>query len=136
MKRQQSFIAAVTHEVLSAGTLTRPDRLLGFADALSRSLQASPHLAGAGALVDLARQLSGTDPAHIRFVTMPNFLYPEGTAGYPHVGLSPEYRQLVRRVTRDRPLGTFLRDSVSAGGPKKHAGHAAQDAAAADGICA
>ena len=136
MKRQQSFIAAVTHKVLSADTLTRPDRLLSFADALTGSLQASPDLASAGALVDLARELEGADLTHIRFVTMPNFLYAEGTAGYPHVGLSPSYRSLVRRVHEDQPLGTFVRDSVSADGPKEHPSKDQEDAAAAAGICA
>lgn len=136
MKRQQSFIAAMTNKVLSAGTLTRPDRLLGFADALTSSLQASPDLAGAGALVDLAGQLKDADLTHIRFVTMPNFLYAEGTTGYPHVGLSPSYRTLVRRVHEDQPLGTFVRDSVTADGPKRHPSQAQQDAAAAAGICA
>lgn len=136
MKRQQSFVAAVTHKVLSAGTLTRPDRLLGFANALTGSLQASPDLASAGALVDLARELQGADLPHIRFVTMPNFLYPEGTAGYPHVGLSPSYSKLIQRVHDDQPLGTFLRDSVSAGGPRKHPSRTEQHTAAADGICA
>lgn len=136
MKRQQSFIAAVTNKVLSAGTLTRPDRLLGFADALTGSLQASPDLAGAGALVDLARELQHVDLAHIRFVTMPNFLYAEGTPGYPHVGLSPSYESLVRRVHEDRPLGAFAHDSVSADGPEKHPSRDQRDAAAAAGICA
>ncbi|MCW2768066.1 MAG: Cell envelope-related transcriptional attenuator [Nocardioides sp.] len=136
MKRQQSFIAAMTNKVLSAGTLTRPDRLLSFASALTGSLQASPDLASAAALVDLALELKHVDLAHIRFVTMPNFLYPEGTAGYPHVGLSPSYKKLLRLVHDDQPLGTFVRDSVSAGGPKQHPSQAEQDAAAADGICA
>jgi LCP family protein required for cell wall assembly len=136
MKRQQSFIAAMTSKVLSSSTLTRPDRLLGFANALTSSLQASPDLASAGALVDLADQLKDVDLTHIRFVTMPNFLYAEGTAGYPHVGLSPSYRALVRRVHDDQPLGAFVRDSVTAGGPKKHPSQAQQDAAASAGVCA
>ncbi|GAA2147489.1 LCP family protein [Nocardioides koreensis] len=136
MKRQQSFIAALTHKVLSAHTLTRPDRLLGFADALTGSLQASPDLAGAGALVDLAQQLRDVDLAHIRFVTMPNFLYAEGTPGYPHVGLSPSYRSLVRRVHEDQPLGSFVRGSVSAKGRDQHPSRDQVDAAAAAGICA
>nr|WP_246378019.1 LCP family protein [Nocardioides ginsengisegetis] len=136
MKRQQAFIAAMVGKVFSAGTLTRPDRLLGFADALTGSLQASPDLAGAGALVDLARQLKDADVAHIRFVTMPNFLFAPGTAGYPHVGLLPAYERLVQRVHEDLPIGKFGLGSVTAGGPRAHPGRAARDAAAAAGICA
>ena len=136
MKRQQSFIAAMTHKVFSADTLTRPDRLLGFANALTSSLQASPDLASANALVDLAGQLKDADLSHLRFVTMPNFLYAPGTAGYPHVGLEPSYKKLVQRVHNDLPLGSFARDSLSANGPKKHPSQEQTDAAAAAGICA
>lgn len=136
MKRQQSFIATMIKKVFSAGTLTRPDRLLSFANALTGSLQASPDLASAGALVDLARELKDADLSHIRFVTMPNFLYAEGTAGYPHVGLLPSYKKLIRQVANDEPLGSFLRNSLSAGGPKKNPSDAEKAEAAAAGICA
>ncbi|MGZ4487615.1 MAG: LCP family protein [Nocardioides sp.] len=136
MKRQQSFIASMVHEVLSARTLTRPDRLLGFADALTGSLRASPDLASATALVGLVRELKDVDLSRIRFVTMPSFLYAEGTAGYPHVGLDPAYRQLVRRVHDDLPLGPFARGSLSAGGPRRHPSQEQRDEAAAAGICA
>ena len=135
MKRQQAFIASMIHKVVSAGTLTRPDRLLGFANALTSSLKASPDLASAGKLVQLASSLRDVDLAHIKFVTMPNFLYPQGTAGYPHVGLSPSYRQLIRRVVHDEPLG-HASGVVTATGPKKHASEAQKQAAAAAGICA
>lgn len=135
MKRQQSFIAAMVAKVLSAHTLARPDRLIGFADALTGSLQTSPDLAGTGALVDLAGQLKDADVAHIRFVTMPSFLYPPGTAGYPHVGLLPAYRQLVRRLHDDMPPGRLGRGSVSAGGPARHPSRAQQDDAASAGTC-
>jgi LCP family protein required for cell wall assembly len=136
MKRQQTFIAAMVKQVLSADTLTRPDRLLRFASALTGSLQASPHLASAHALVDLALQLKDADPEHIKFVTMPNFLYPEGTEGYPHVGLDKSYKKLVALINDDEPLGRFAHDSVSATGPRKHPNQAERDAAAAAGICA
>ena len=136
MKRQQSFIAAMTHKVFSSDNLTRPDRLLRFANALTSSLQASPGLASPGALVDLVSELKDVDLTHIRFVTMPSFLYAEGTAGYPHVGLSPSYTQLVQRVHDDLPLGSFVRDSLSANGPKQHTSQTQKDAAAAAGICA
>lgn len=136
MKRQQSFIAAMIKKVVSANTLTRPDRLLRFANAFTSSIEASPDLASAGALVDLARELKDTDLTHIRFVTMPNFLYAEGTAGYPHVGLLPRYKKLIAIVDKDEPLGSFTRESLSANGPSKHPTQAQKDAAAAAGICA
>jgi LCP family protein required for cell wall assembly len=136
MKRQQAFVATMINQVFSTETLTRPDRLVRFADALTGSLRASPDLAGAGAMLDLARELQDTDLAHIRFVTMPTFLYAEGTAGYPHVGLSPAHRQLVQRVHDDEDLGAFTPDSLSADGPRQRPTQAQRDAAAAAGICA
>jgi len=135
MKRQQAFIAALVNQVISADTLTRPDRLLGFANALTSSLQASPDLASAGALVKLASSLRDADLAHIRFVTMPSFLYAPGTAGYPHVGLGPEHHELIDRVVHDEPLGMGA-GVISAKGPKKHPSDAVKAAAAAAGICA
>lgn len=136
IKRQQSFIAAMVDQVLSVHTLARPDRLLGFANALTSSLQTSPDLASAGALVALATQLQGADPSHIRFVTMPTHLFAPGTEGYPHVGLDPAYAKLVQNIADDAPLGAFERGSLSADGPRKHAGPSRKDAAAAAGICA
>ena len=135
MKRQQAFIAALVNQVISADTLTRPDRLLGFANALTSSLQASPDLASAGALVKLASSLRDADLEHIKFVTMPNFLYAPGTTGYPHVGLEPEYQKLIDRVVHDGPLGKGA-GVISAKGPKKHPSDATKDVAAAAGICA
>lgn len=135
MKRQQAFIAAMINKVISADTLTRPDKLLGFAGALTSSLQASPDLASAGALVKLAGELKDVDLTHIKFVTMPNFLYPEGTPGYPHVGLLPAHKRLVTQVVDDDPLGKFG-GVLTANGPKKKPTEAEKEEAAAAGICA
>ena len=134
MKRQQAFIAAMVNKVVSADTLSRPDKLYRFASALTNSLQASPDLASAGALVDLAGELKNVDLTHIKFVTMPNFLYAEGTAGYPHVGLLPIHRRLVNQVVNDEPLGRFG-GVLTANGPKKNPTEAQKAEAAAAGIC-
>ena len=86
--------------------------------------------------MDLARELEGADLEHIRFVTMPNFLFAEGTSGYPHVGLSPSYRELIAAAcTTTSPWGrsaaTPCRD-----GAKEHPSRVQEDAAAAAGLCA
>jgi hypothetical protein len=125
----------MTNKLISAGTLARPDKLLRFAGALTSSLQASPDLASAGALVKLAGELKDADLSHIKFVTMPNFLYPEGTEGYPHVGLLPVHKRLVTQIVNDEPLGKFG-GVLSADGPKKNPTEAEKEAAAAAGICA
>lgn len=136
MKRQQNFISAVINKVVSAGTLTRPDRLYKFANALTKSIVTNPEIASTSALVNLAEQLKGANLTHIKFVSMPNYLIPQGQTGYPHVGLDPSYKKLMLRVREDEPLGPFANGSLSAGGPKKNPTQAQRDAAAAAGICA
>jgi LCP family protein required for cell wall assembly len=42
IKRQQAFIAAMANKVISAGTLARVDRLVGFLNAATESLQVDP----------------------------------------------------------------------------------------------
>ncbi|MEX0426501.1 LCP family protein [Nocardioides sp. DS6] len=135
-KRQQTFIAAMVKKVVSAGTLARPDRLYRFANALTKSIETNPELAKASDLVDLAEELKGTDLGHIRFITVPNHLFSPGEAGYPYVGLSPSYKGLMTRIREDRPLGPYAKGSLTAKGPKKHAGKAAKSQANAVGICA
>jgi LCP family protein required for cell wall assembly len=116
IKRQQTFIAAMINKVVSAGTLARPDRLYRFANALTGSIEASPDLAHTSALVNLAREFDHVDLGHIKFLTVPSFLYPEGSPGYPHVGLDPSAKKLMQRVKNDRPLGKqFSSGAISAG---------------------
>ncbi len=83
----------------------------------------------------LAGELKDVDLTHIKFVTMPNFLYAEGTAGYPHVGLLPIHQRLVTQVVNDEPLGRFG-GVLTANGPKKNPTEAQKAEAAAAGICA
>ena len=51
MKRQQAFIASMAHQVVTAGTLARPDQLLGF---LERRDQVADRRRGPGSLVKIA----------------------------------------------------------------------------------
>ena len=61
MKRQQAFIASMAHQVVTAGTLARPDRLVRFLDSATKSLTVDPGLknlvkiAGLGNQVDIER---------------------------------------------------------------------------------
>jgi LCP family protein required for cell wall assembly len=139
IRRQQTFIGALVGKVVSAGTLTRPDRLFEFADSLTRSVTTDPELAHVRALVRLAEQFRGTDPSSIRFVTLPNEIYPVARSD-PRWGrvriLPPAYR-LMGLVARDEPLGRLARDALDAGGHRHaHASRRQEDQAAAAGICA
>ncbi len=138
IKRQQAFVAALTAHLVSADTLTRPDRLYRFADALTKSITTNPEIAHVRALVDLARQFRAIDVRHIRFVTLPNQIYdvPRTDERWGRVRILPAAYRLMRIVDRDRPLGAFSRGSVSAAHRPKHTSAEARAAAAAAGVCA
>jgi LCP family protein required for cell wall assembly len=138
IKRQQTFVAAMTDQLLSAGTLTRPDRLYRFADALTKSITTNPEIAHVRTLIDLARQFRGIDLRHIRFVTLPNQIYdvPQTDEHWGRVQVLPAAYRLMRIVDHDQPLGAFTRGSVSAAHRPRHPSEAAKAAAAAAGVCA
>jgi LCP family protein required for cell wall assembly len=137
IKRQQVFVAAMTDKLISVDTLSRPDRLYRFADALTRSITTNPEIASVKALVDLARQFRDVDLKHIRFVTLPNQIYdvPRTDPHWGRVQILPSANRLMRTVDRDQPLGAFTRGSTTAGHPAKHVGEEAKTQAAAAGVC-
>jgi anionic cell wall polymer biosynthesis LytR-Cps2A-Psr (LCP) family protein len=136
IKRQQVFVAALTAKLLSVGTLSRPDRLYRFADALTKSITTNPEIAHVKALVDLGRQFRDVDVRHIRFVTLPNRIYdvPRSDPRWGRVQVMPAAHRLMRTVDRDQPLGAFTRGSTRAG-PLEHVGEKAKAQAAAAGVC-
>lgn len=73
--RQQAFLSAVIREATSSGLLLRPDRLLGFLDAATRSLTTDEAIASPRALSDLALQVRSMPTEQIRFVTVPTEAY-------------------------------------------------------------
>lgn len=111
MRRQQAFAASMVNRVLSANTLASPTRLYHFLDAATRSIKLDEDLASLGGLVELARQFRATDPADIKFVTVPVEPYP---ADPNRLQLAPEADRLWRLIARDRPLGAFARDAIAA----------------------
>ena len=72
IKRQQAFIAAMADKVISAGTLTRPDRLVRFLDAATKSLTTDIPNIKEIAKVGLQFQDIGldNDPVHHRAVRL------------------------------------------------------------------
>lgn len=65
--RQQVFLAAAAHKVLSAGTLTSPRRLSALMDAMKKSLVTDPGLD----LTTLAQQMQNLVSGNMEFVTIP-----------------------------------------------------------------
>jgi anionic cell wall polymer biosynthesis LytR-Cps2A-Psr (LCP) family protein len=118
MKRQQAFISSMINKVVSAGTLTRPDRLVKFANALTGSVTASPNLASVKKLVKLAEQVKGIDLSHLQFITVPSQAYdvPRSDSRWGRVEILPAAKQLWKRVLNDKPLSKSLAaGAISAG---------------------
>jgi LCP family protein required for cell wall assembly len=138
IKRQQVFISAMVDKLVSADTLTRPDRLYRFADALTRSITTNPELAHVRDLVRLAEQFQHVGLTHIRFVTLPNAIYdvPPSDQHWGRVQILPAAYRLMRLVGHDRPLGAFARGGLRAGHHHKPASERAREAAAEAGVCA
>ena len=72
MKRQQAFIASMANEVVSAGTLARPDRLVRFLDAATKSLTVDPGLKNVVKIAELGIQFKNIGLDKIQFITIPN----------------------------------------------------------------
>lgn len=110
IKRQQAFIAAMASKVVSGGVLGRPDRLLNFLGAVTKSLTTD-----FGSLLDVARvggQFQGVGLKRIQFVTVP-FAYSTENPG--RVVMTAEADSLWEKVINDAPLGKLRAGSINAG---------------------
>ena len=131
MKRQQAFIASMISKVVSADTLTRPDKLFGFASSLADSIETSPDIASAGSLVKLAMSVRHADLDNIRFVTAPTTDFPVGDPNWGRLQLAPDAQQLWDKVKADDPLGRLGKGAISAKDPNGD-----KSSAAENGLCA
>lgn len=110
IKRQQAFLGSMINKVLSAGTLARPDRLIGFGNALTDSIQTD--FESVGQMADLAGTMQGIGPSNVKFVTTP-WVY--STAQPGRVEWTPEVDDLWELVIDDEPLTRqFVDQSISA----------------------
>jgi len=107
IKRQQAFIAAMANKVLARGTLARFDRLVGFLDAATKSLQTDFDSIFKIGRVGIGFKNIGLD--NIKFVTVP-FKYSEEQPG--RVEWLPEAKQLWKKVINDEPLSRRQLDGV------------------------
>lgn len=115
MTRQQAFIASMINKVVSAGTLSRPDRVFSFLDAATSSLKLDRELANLPALVDLAMQFKNTGLDDIRFLTVP---FAEYEPDPNRLVWTAEANELWERIRNDRRLGRdFSAESIKADDP-------------------
>lgn len=115
MKRQQAFIASMVNKVVSAGTLTRPDRVYSFLKAATGSLTLDAELDSLGSLADLALQFRQTGLSDIKFISVPFEAYEPDPN---RLVWTEEADKLWTRIKRDKPLSPTLKEgSINAADP-------------------
>ncbi|MFW5470872.1 LCP family protein [Knoellia sp. CPCC 206435] len=102
IKRQQAFMSSVAQEATRSSLLLRPDKLLRFLDAATRSLTTDPDF-GLGQMRDVAESVKGIGVDKIQFVTVPTEPYP---ADANRVQWAPAANTLWAAIRDDRDLGT------------------------------
>lgn len=122
--RQQALMSSMVQRVQSAGVLLRPDRLLSFLDAATKSITTDPGLASLNELRKVAQSLQGLQSKDISFTTVPwipDPANPQATV----VWKEPAADQLWTDIREDKPIpGTPAAAAAQA---------AAQDAASPTG---
>jgi len=130
MKRQQAFIASMLSTVMSAQTLTRPDKVVGFARALAGSITTDPEISSVGKLGKLGLSLRDANLDKIRFVTAPTTDFPTDSPYWGRLQLTDAAPALWAKVRKDEPLGTLGKGAISG---KNQSG--SKEQAAANGLC-
>jgi LCP family protein required for cell wall assembly len=109
-RRQQAFIGSMINKVLTAGMLTRPDRLISFMNAATSSLQSD--FKNFAKIANIAVTAQGIGPSNIKFVTTPWGGTDKVSGG---VEWTPEVEKLWQLVIDDQPLTPeFAREAISA----------------------
>jgi LCP family protein required for cell wall assembly len=114
MKRQQAFIGSMAHQVVTAGTLARPDHLVGFLNAATKSLTVDPGLQNVWKIAKLGVEFKGIGLDNIQFLTIPNI--PDPADPNRLVWKEPEAKQVWQKVALDEPLTKRLSDGVISAG--------------------
>jgi LCP family protein required for cell wall assembly len=114
MKRQQAFIASMAHQVVTAGTLARPDHLVGFLNAATKSLTVDNGLGSIVKLAKLGGEVQGIGLNNIQFITIPNI--PDPADPNRLVWKQPEARSVWQKIARDEPLTKKLSEDVISAG--------------------
>jgi LCP family protein required for cell wall assembly len=114
MKRQQAFIASMAHQVVTAGTLARPDHLVGFLNAATKSLTVDNGLGSIVKLAKLGGQFQGIGLDNIQFITIPNI--PDPSDPNRLVWKQPEAKNVWDKIAHDEPLTKKLSEDVISAG--------------------
>ena len=113
MKRQQAFIASMAHQVVTAGTLARPDRLVRFLEAATKSLTLDQGLGNITKIAKLGIGFKDIGLDKIQFLTIPNKYDP---ADPNHLIWTPDAQVVWKQIKNDEPLSRRLTDDVISAG--------------------
>ena len=114
MKRQQAFIASMAHQVLTAGTLARPDRLVRFLDSATKSLTVDPGLKNVIKIAELGNQFKGIGLDNVQFLTIPIMTAPSDPNRL--AWKQPEANKVWDKLRKDKRLTSRLSDGVISAG--------------------
>ena len=114
MKRQQAFIASMAHQVVTAGTLARPDRLIRFLDSATKSLTVDKGLDNLVKIAQLGIQFKDIGLDNIQFITIPNI--PDPADPNRLVWKEPEAGDVWKKIANDQPLTKKLSEDVISAG--------------------
>jgi LCP family protein required for cell wall assembly len=110
IQRQQAFVAAMVNKVVSGNVMARPDRLIKFLNAATKSLTTDIENIGRMARVGIEFQDVGLK--RIQFITVPWQYAPSDPN---RVEWLPEAEDLWEKVRNDAPLGKFRDGAITAG---------------------
>ncbi|WP_193614366.1 LCP family protein [Nocardioides lijunqiniae] len=115
IQRQQVFVAAMANKVVSGGTLARPDRVIRFLNAATKSLIVDPGLKSVVDMGKLGLGFKGIGLDNIKFVTVP-WAYDTREGFEGRVVWLPDAKNVWRKVRADEPLSKRLSEgSIDAG---------------------
>ncbi|MFC7496433.1 MULTISPECIES: LCP family protein [unclassified Nocardioides] len=114
MKRQQAFIASMAHQVVTAGTLARPDRLVRFLDSATKSLTVDPGLENVIKIAELGQQFQGIGLNNIQFITIP--VIPAPSDPNRLAWKQPDANQVWDKLRKDDELTKRLAEGVISAG--------------------
>ncbi len=117
ISRQQAFIASMVNKVKSANVLARPDRLVRFLEAATKSLTVDKNLSSIAKIADLALQFQDTGLDKIQFITVP-WEYDQRPEYRGRVSWLPQADEVWRKLAADEPLTKRLTsDAINAARP-------------------
>ena len=113
MKRQQAFIASMAHQVIQAGTLANPIKVVKFLEAATKSLTLDEQIGSLKKIGQLGYEFRNIGLDKIQFITIPNTVDP---ADPNHLVWTPPAKKVWKKIANDEPLTKRLAtDVISAG---------------------